>query len=130
MTFALLKTFLRLCQPAMDHGSRLLFFRAEIEIAGRNCQAGFFTHGGQNHDLRVKSQILDHPLDDYGLLRVLLAKESKVRAHSIKENCYDSGDAAKMARPRFTFEGFGKTADVYVGGKAFGIHLCGGGAKI
>src|SRR5204862_6853605 len=79
--------------------------------------------------LGIERQIPDHPFNNYGLLRILLSKESKVRAHGIEENRNYRDNPAKMTRPPLAFERLRESADIHIGGKILWIHFFGRGGK-
>jgi hypothetical protein len=113
------------CERAIDDGGGAFVFGVEIGVARGEREAGIFTHGWENDDLRVEGEVAHETFDDERLLRVLLAEVGEVRADDVEENRQDGGDAAKVAGTRCAFELLGEAFDFDVGGKVFRVNFFG-----
>src|SRR6185369_28135 len=72
---ALFERRLRFLERAVNHRSRALFVRRQIQITRRNRQARILTHDWEHDDLRIKREILDETANHQRLLGVFLSEE-------------------------------------------------------
>ena len=71
-------------------------------------------------------QVAHHAADHGHLLRVLLAKDHPVGAHSREQLGHHGRHASKMVRPDCTFQHLGRAADLHGHGEAVRIDLING----
>ncbi len=76
----------------------------QVNIAGADGKTIGIANDGAHHNFDCKPQIGDHPSQHGDLCRVLLAKKCAIGFGRNQELGNNSGDAAKVARPRCSVE--------------------------
>jgi hypothetical protein len=98
-------------------------------IARAQGQAVGLADNRKNPDRDIKVQVLDHLLEDDGLLGVFLPEKGQVRLDDMEELEDNRGDSFEVAGPRAAAEFVLQNGNLDGGLVSFGIHLLGTGNK-
>src|SRR5207245_6160165 len=107
----------------MKDGRSPPLFGVQMLITRRHRQTRLFANDWPHDYLRIERQIANHLFDQDRLLRVLLAKESEMRPHSVEQDRHDRGHAAKMPWARSAFQLICERLNADVSRKSRRIHV-------